>query len=111
MRKHDAARAEARALLLELGIVDVKADLRLPVAALTDEEIDVAGAAHELLGPARITRIEDRLAVEPHLEAERGLALLVRHRERLDLHAADLDVVAGTEYLEADRIGRRAARR
>src|ERR1043166_8002565 len=107
MRKHDAASADTAAMAFELGIVDVEVDLRIPVATLAEEQIDVRRATHELLRPAGIAGVEDGLPLETHLQPERRLALLVRDGEWLDRHAADLDVRIGGQRLKADRIGRR----
>ena len=62
--KHHASSADPGAISFELRIVDVEADLGLPVAALAEEEIDVGRATHEFLGPAGISRVDNRLAVD-----------------------------------------------
>src|SRR5207249_1869611 len=111
VRKQDPSSPEAAAILFEQRIVDVKIDLRLPVTALAQEEVDVDGTKDKFFRPSGVAGVNDRLAVDGDLHAERRLAFLVRDREGLDRDAPDVDVLAADQGLEPKRKAERPSRR
>src|SRR5205814_978371 len=91
----------------DLRVGDVDADPRLVGRALAQEEVRAARVGHEVLGPRRVARVEDRASLGLDAVAEGAQLARVRHGEGQNAHPVQREARAPHDLLVAHGEGER----
>ena len=72
----------------QLGVADMKRDLRVKIATLADKKLGAVGVIDQVFIPATVAGVQHGFSIHCHSVAQRDVLLLVRNPKRKDLSPA-----------------------
>ena len=101
--EHHAPGRKTADILLEVEIVYVEVNLRIPETAFAEKQIGIVRTADELLRPPGVTRVDDHFPFVGDPIAVRRLVKLVGYRESLNPNPFEVERLAVMNRPEPQR--------